>query len=134
MDSPTHRQAGDGKDDDGDDLGEQVRYHSTGEDGGTRDWKRSESIDETGGHVGRDADRGALRRSDECHPEHPADEVLVVIPATGDLNGRAEDIDEEQHEDDRLDGDVEELRGLSDDAVDTATDQHEGISERPPCS
>ena len=36
------------------------------------------------------------------HPEHPADQVLVVVPAAGKRDGAAEHVGEQQHEDDRL--------------------------------
>jgi len=66
------------------------------------------------------------------HPEHAADEVLMVVAPTRNLDRRAEDVDEEQNEDEGLNGHVEELRGLSDDAHDAPTRQHKRIPQRPP--
>jgi hypothetical protein len=87
MDSPAHGQAGDDKHGSGDHLGEEVGHHATRKDRGARDGKRTESVDETGRHVGRDSDGGALGRSDQGHPEHAADEVLVIVVSAGKSNG-----------------------------------------------
>jgi hypothetical protein len=51
----------------------------------------------------------------------------VVVTSARDLDSGAKDVDEEQYEDQRLHGDIEELCRFPDDAGDAATGQHEDI-------
>ena len=109
VDSPADRQTGDDEDDNGDDLGEEVCDHTTGQDSGPGDGERTEPIGETRCHIGGNANRRTLGGPDKSHPEHAADEVLVVVATPGKPNCRTEDVDEEQNEDEWLHGDIEEL-------------------------
>src|SRR5216683_3272393 len=80
--------------------------------------KRPEPVDQPRGHVAGQPDGRAWGAARHGHPEHPADQILVVVAATGKVNCRAENVTEQQDEDHRLDGHVAQLLRLAGDPPD----------------
>ena len=75
--------------------------------------QRAEAVDDAGGEVGAEPDRGAHRRGGQVQREQPGDGEVGVAAAAGEDDAGAEHVDEQQREQHRLDGDVRELQRLA---------------------
>ena len=109
---PSDGQTGQGHDGRAHGRGEDIRDRTTGQDGRPPHGKGAESVNDTGGEVGTQPHRRAHGRGGQVQHEQPGDGEVGVVAPTGQDDAGPEDVDEQQGEQHRLNGDVGELQGL----------------------
>src|SRR5712692_124626 len=113
---------------DHEDVADQVGDGSSGQDGRAGHGQGPEPVDDAFAHVLGQADRGGGgAEHDRLHDD--ARDQVVHVADPRDVDGAAEDVAEQQHEHDRLDGgEDQQLGGAGDAGQVTAGDDH-GVGE-----
>src|SRR5712691_8279010 len=113
---------------DHEDVAYQIGDGSSGQDGRAGHGQRPEPVDDALAHVLGQADRGGGgAEHDRLHDDPRDQEVDVADP--GDVDGAAEDVAEQQHEHDRLDGGEDQQLGGAGDVGQVATGDDQGVGE-----
>ena len=103
---------------------EQVGDRAPDESRGSPHGECPEALDDAVRQVGGEADAGAHRGGDEVHREQASEDEVRVAGAAGERHPRAEHVYEEHREQDRLNGHVRKLHGLTEDMDEVAPRHH----------